>query len=46
MVKGTRAVADLIDMAVDGNETDAEMRGVGALQFGDVIGDRAGIDPI
>ena len=37
------AVADLIDMAVDGNETDAEMRGVGALQLGNVIGDRAGI---
>ena len=38
-----RAVADLIDMAVDGDESDAEMRGVGALQFGNVIGDRAGM---
>ena len=43
MVKGTRAVADLVDVAVDGDETDAEMRGVGALQLGNVIGDRAGI---
>ena len=37
------AVADLVDMAVDGNERDAEMRGIGALQLGNVIGDRAEI---
>ena len=38
-----RAVADFIDMAVDGDERDAEMRGIGALQLGNVVGDRAGI---
>ena len=37
------AIADLVDVAVDGDETDAEMRGIGALQLGNVIGDRAGI---
>ena len=37
------AVADLVDVAVDGREADAEMRGVGLAQFRDVIGDRAGI---
>ena len=43
MVNGTAAVADLINVAVDGDESDAEMRGIGALQLGNVIGDRAGI---
>ena len=37
------AIADLVDVAVDGHEADAEMRGVGALQLRDIIGDRAGI---
>ena len=37
------AVADFIDMAVDGDEADAEMRGIGPLQLGDIVGDRAGI---
>jgi hypothetical protein len=31
------AVADLVDMAIDGDQADAEMRWVGALQFGDII---------
>ena len=38
-----RAVADLIDMAIDGDEGDTKMRRIGALQLGDVIGDRTGI---
>ena len=34
-------VADLVDMAVDGGERDAEMARVGLQQFGDIIGNRA-----
>ena len=37
------AIADLVDVTVDGDETDAEMRRIGALKLGDVIGDRAGM---
>lgn len=37
------AVADLVDMAFDGDERDAEIRRVGSLQDGNIIGDRAGI---
>ena len=43
------AVADLVNMAVDGDETDTEMIGVGPLQLGDVIGYRARVvrpDPL
>jgi hypothetical protein len=36
------AIADLVDVAINGDETDAEMRRIGALQLGDVIGDRTG----
>jgi hypothetical protein len=38
-----RAVADLINVAIDGDEGDTEMLRIGALQLGNVIGDRTGI---
>ena len=38
-----RAVADFVDVAVDGDERDAEMRRIGPLQFGDIVGDGPGI---
>ena len=34
------AIADFVDVAVDGGESDAEMRWVGPLQLGNVIGER------
>ena len=37
------AIADLVDVAIDGDEADTENCRVGALQLGDVIGDRAGM---
>src|SRR5436190_4285846 len=40
-MEGDLGVADLIDMAVEGGEADAEMGWVGLAEFGDVIGDRA-----
>ncbi len=41
MVKGIPAVADLVDVPVEGGEADAEMIGVGLAEFGDVVGNRA-----
>ncbi len=41
--EGNPAVADLVDMAVDGGEADAEMIGVGLAQFRNVVGDRAAV---
>ena len=38
-----RAVAGLVDVAVDGREADAEMRRIGLAQFRDVIGRRAAV---
>ena len=37
------AVADFVDVAIDGDESDAEMRRIGPLQLGDVVGDGPGI---
>jgi hypothetical protein len=41
--EGDAAIADLIDMAVDGGEADAEMRRIGLAQFRNVVGDVAGV---
>jgi hypothetical protein len=35
------AIADLVDMPVDGDERDPEMRRVGPLQLGNIVGERA-----
>jgi len=37
------AVADLVDIAIDGDESDPEMRRIGSLQLRDVVGNGAGI---
>src|SRR5437867_7341905 len=37
------AVADLVDVAIDCDDANAEMRRIGALHLGDVIGDRFGM---
>ncbi len=39
--EGHPAVADLVDMAVERGEADAEMIGIGLAEFGDVVGDVA-----
>ena len=39
--EGNPAVADLVDVAVEGGEADAEMIGVGLAEFRDVVGDGA-----
>ena len=39
--EGNPAVADFVDVAVEGGEADAEMIGIGLAQFRDVIGDVA-----
>ena len=35
------AVADLIDIAINGDQSDPEMRRISSLQLRDVVGDRA-----
>lgn len=37
------AVADLVDMAVDGRQADAEMVRIGLFQLGNVVGERTAI---
>ena len=39
--EGHPGVADLVDVAVEGGEADAEMIGIGLAEFGNVVGDRA-----
>ncbi len=39
--EGNPAVADLVDVPVEGGEADAEMIGVGLAELGNIVGDRA-----
>ena len=41
--EGNPGVADLVDMAVEGGEADAEMIGIGLAEFWDIVGDAAAV---